>query len=334
MKVGIFLGTQHPASADMRQQFEGHLEQTQVIRDCGYDSLWLSQHYLTFPYQFFQTIPLLGRLAAESGDMTIGTNIFVLPLHNVIDIAEQFATLDIISNGRLIFGAALGYRDIEYNNFGINRKTRAARFEEQIDALKMLWEQDNATYQGKHVKFENISIRPKPMQKPRPPIWLGATAEPAIKRAALKGDAWIATQDATVATMKNQVALYHQTRIVAALTAQVEFARCVELFVAETREKAFANSAPHIAEKYRTYHAWGAGNNVQGMSTAALSIEDLIKDRFIIGDPEDCVRKCIEQRDLLRVTHLLVRLNFPGIPQQDVLKAFRLFAKEVLPHIR
>ena len=333
MKVGIFLGSQHPAEADMRRQFENHLEQTQVIRDCGYDSLWLSQHYLTFPHQFFQTVPLLARLSAESGGLTVGTNIFLLPLHNVIEIAEQFATLDIISGGRLIFGAALGYRDIEYNAFNVNRRTRAIRFEEQIDALKMLWEQDDATFHGKHVSFENISIRPKPMQMPRPPIWLGATAEPAIRRAALKADAWIATQDATVSTIKDQVALYRHTRSMAGLPMLVEFARCVELFVAQTRERALADSAPYIAEKYRAYHAWGAGSNVPGMSDAGLTLDDLIKDRFIIGAPEDCVRACIEQRDVLGVTHLLVRLNFPGMPQADILKAVRLFGEEVLPHI-
>lgn len=333
MKVGIFLGTQHPAGADMRRQFESHIEHVRVIRDCGYDALWLPQHYLIHPDQMFQTIPLMARLAAESGDMQIGPNILVLPLHNIIDVAEQFATLDIISNGKLILGAALGYRDAEYQAFGIDKKTRAARFDEQIDALKLLWETDGATFEGQHVRFSNVSIRPKPLQKPRPPIWLGAAADPAIKRAALKGDVWIATSVTTTSAMKAQVELYHRTRKEAGLP-RAPFAKCVELYVAPTREKAFAQGAPYIAEKYRAYYSWGMGDNVPGVSGKNLSIEELIKDRFIVGSPEDCVRECIDQRDQLGIDHLLVRMNFPGMPQEYALNAFRLFAKEVLPHIR
>jgi alkanesulfonate monooxygenase SsuD/methylene tetrahydromethanopterin reductase-like flavin-dependent oxidoreductase (luciferase family) len=304
-----------------------------AIRDGGYDSVWFAQHYLTYPDQFFQTVPMISRLAAESGEMVIGTNILVLPLHNIIDIAEQFATVDIISNGKLVLGAALGYRDLEYKTFGVEKKTRAGRFDEQLDALRLLWEKDDATFQGKHVQFENVSIRPRPLQSPRPPIWIGAAADPAIKRAALKGDAWIATSVTTTSAMKPQVELYHRTRQEAGLPRGI-FAKCVELYVAETRERAFSEGAPHIAEKYRAYYSWGMGDNVPGVSGKDLDIAELIKDRFIIGSPEDCVRECLAQRDALGVDYLIVRMNFPGMTQANAVKAFKLFAKEVLPHIR
>jgi alkanesulfonate monooxygenase SsuD/methylene tetrahydromethanopterin reductase-like flavin-dependent oxidoreductase (luciferase family) len=334
MDVGVFLGTQHPGDADMRRQFEDHLEQTRAIRDAGFDALWLAQHYLTYPDQFFQTTPLLARLAAETGDMTIGTNIFVLPLHRIIDVAEQYATLDIISGGRLIFGAALGYREIEYQHFGVEKKTRGRLFSEQIDALKVLWEEDDACFDGEFIKFENISIRPKPMQRPRPPIWIGAAANPAIKRAALKGEAWIATSVTTFSAIKEQVDFYHQARRDAGLPRNREFAKCVELYVAETREKAFEEGAPYMAKKYKAYYSWGMGKNVPGESGEDLPLEELVKDRFVIGSPEDCIRECLAHRDELGCSHLIVRMNFPGIPQENFLKAIRLFGAEVLPHIR
>ena len=85
MKVGVFLGSQHPPEADIRREFEHMVEQTRAIRDAGFDSLWLGQHYLTYPNQFLQTTPLLARLAAETGDMAVGTNMILLPLHNVVD---------------------------------------------------------------------------------------------------------------------------------------------------------------------------------------------------------------------------------------------------------
>ncbi len=334
MRVGIFLGTQHTAGSDMRQMFENHVKQTWAVRDGGYDGIWLAQHYLTHPDQFFQTTPLLARLAAESGDLRLGTNILVLPLHNIIDLAEQYATIDIITGGKLVLGVALGYRDEEYNAFGINRKTRAKRFDEQLDALRLLWSQDNATFHGDHVNFDNISIRPRPLQRPNPEIWVGAAADPAIKRAAIKGDNWIATSVTTASAMKPQVDLYHQTRAEAGKPKADGFAKCVELFVAETTEKALEIGGPYIAEKYRAYYSWGMGKNVPGESGEGLDIAELIKDRFIVGSPEDCIRECIEQRDMLGVSDLLVRLNFPGMPLDLSLKTIKLFADEVLPHIR
>lgn len=334
MKVGIFLGTQHPAHADMREQFENHVRQARAIRDGGYDGIYLAQHYLTHPDQFFQPNPLLARLAAETGDLTLGTNILVLPLHNIIDIAEQYATIDVITGGRLVLGVALGYRDIEYEAFGVERKTRAARFDEQIDALRLLWSQDDATFRGKHVSFENVSIRPRPLQRPNPPIWVGAAADPAIKRAALKGDNWIATSVTTVSAMKSQVDLYHATRAAAGLPRGAGIAKCVELFVGESRARAIELGGPFIAEKYRAYYAWGMGDNVPGVSGEGLDIAELIKDRFIVGSPEDCVRECIAQRDELGIGDLLVRMNFPGMPLDLSLRTIDLFAREVLPHIR
>ena len=142
MKVGVFLGSQHPPEADIRHEFANSVELTRAVRDAGFDSLWLGQHYLTYPYQFLQTTPLLARLAAETGDMIIGTNMILLPLFNIVDIAEQYATMDVISGGRLVLGVGLGYREIEFEALNADRKTRAPRFEEQINALKLLWEED------------------------------------------------------------------------------------------------------------------------------------------------------------------------------------------------
>ena len=147
MDVGLFLGTQHPEGADIGRALDDHLVQTRAARDVGFSALWLAQHYLTYPDQFLQTTPLLARLAAEAGEMKIGTNILILPLHNVVDVAEQYATLDVICGGRLIMGVGLGYREVEYQNFGVDKRTRGQLFSEQIDALKLLWETDHAVFQ-------------------------------------------------------------------------------------------------------------------------------------------------------------------------------------------
>src|SRR5439155_25771131 len=158
-------------------------------------------------------------------------------------------------------------------------------------------------------------------------IWIGAAADAAVRRAALLGDAWISTSVTTFSAIKEQLALYHKTRAEAGLGPAAEYAKCVELYVAEDRRRAFEESAPYIAAKYRSYFTWGMGKNVPGESGEALSAEDLARDRFIIGTPDDAIRECRRHRDELGVTHLIVRFNFPGMTPASVLRATRLFAR-------
>ncbi len=333
MKVGVFLGSQHPPGADIRREFEHAVAQTRAVRDAGFDSLWLGQHYLTWPDQFLQTTPLLARLAAETGDMAVGTNMLLLPLHNVVDVAEQYATMDVISGGRLILGVGLGYREIEFEGLAADRRTRASRFEEQVAALKLLWEEDGATFEGEHVRFTNLSIRPKPLQRPRPEIWIGAAADPAVERAARLGDAWAGTSVTTLGEIRRQLPVYHRARREAGLPPPRDVARNVEVFVAGTREEAWEYGGRYIAKKFETYFSWGMDRNTGDDGNAGMSLEDLARDRFVVGDPEDCIRGCLEHRDA-GITHLQIRLNFPGIPHDSVLRAIRLFGAEVLPHLR
>jgi len=334
MKIGVFLGTQHPQDVDVRRALQDHLEQTRALRDGGYDAVWVGQHYLTYPDQFFQTTPMLARLAAEAGDMTIGTNLLLLPLYNPVDVAEQYATMDVIADGRLILGVGLGYRQQEYDAFGVERTSRTRRFTESLELLKRLWTEDHVTFEGHFWRVKDASIRPRPLQRPRPPIWIGAAADPAVRRAAVLGDAWISTSLTTYSVIKEQLALYRRARAEAGLPPAAEYARCVELYVAEDRRRAFEESVPYIAAKYRSYYSWGMGKNVPGDSGETRSLEELARDRFVIGTPDDVIRECLRHRDELGVTHLIVRFNFPGMPRASVLNAIRLFGREVMPALR
>ncbi|PYO56424.1 MAG: hypothetical protein DMD83_14480, partial [Candidatus Rokuibacteriota bacterium] len=138
----------------------------------------------------------------------------------------------------------------------------------------------------------------------------------------------------TFSAIKAQTELYRRTRAEAGLPPAAEYAKCVELYVAEDRRRAFEESAPYIAAKYRSYYAWGMGRNVPGEAGETLSVEELARDRFVIGTPDDCIRECRRHRDELGVTHLIVRFNFPGMSPANVLRAMRLFGKEVLPRMR
>lgn len=145
MKFGLSVPVQHLPDEPGAERIAELIEQVKLARDFGFDSISASQHYLAAPFQYFQPIPLLARIAAESGEMTLITNILLLPLYNPVDLAEQLATLDIICDGRLVCGVGLGYRDVEYTVFGVERASRVSRFEEALRLLKRLWAEDEVS---------------------------------------------------------------------------------------------------------------------------------------------------------------------------------------------
>ena len=126
MNFGLIVSKQHPPGVSMVDRFREHVDQVRAARDAGFDLIVMGQHYLSTPFQEMQTLPALARLAAEAGTMRVGATVILLPLLNPVDVAEQVATLDVITEGRFVFGVGLGYRDEENEAFGIAPGERVA----------------------------------------------------------------------------------------------------------------------------------------------------------------------------------------------------------------
>jgi len=142
------------------------------VESLGYDSVWVQEQILGV-MPTLDPIPLLSYASAFSGQLKLGTAVLLTPLTSPIHLAKSLATLDQLCNGRLIVGVGIGgYTDI-YPAFGISTDGRARRFEEGIQLLKMLWTEEKVTFQGRFWQMEGISINPKPLQRPHPPIWFG-----------------------------------------------------------------------------------------------------------------------------------------------------------------
>ena len=174
MKFSLELGNELPVDRHPGPHIEDLVEQTRAVREMGFHSLLFGQHYLSHPLQTLQPLPLIGRIAAEAGEMWLGTGILLLPLLHPVDVAEQVATMDIICKGRFILGLGLGYEIEEFEAFEIERKTRVSRFEESLAIIKMLWTQDTVTFHGRHFNLENARPTLRPIQKPHPPVWIAA----------------------------------------------------------------------------------------------------------------------------------------------------------------
>jgi alkanesulfonate monooxygenase SsuD/methylene tetrahydromethanopterin reductase-like flavin-dependent oxidoreductase (luciferase family) len=334
MKFGLIVSKQHPPGVSMVDRFREHVEQVRAARGAGFDLIVMGQHYLSTPFQEIQTMPALARLAADAGSMRIGATVLLLPLLNPVDVAEQVATLDVITEGRFIFGVGLGYREEEYEAFGVRREERVPRLVEALALIKRLWSEEEVTHHGRFYRVTGARMALRPVQTPHPPIWFAANNHAAVERAARMGDAWVINPHATLPILRDQVSLYRKTLEAAGKPFPAEFPVIKELYVAADRKTAIAECRPFLEAKYGAYAAWGQDKALPQGESFAQAFEDLARDRFIIGDPDDCVRDIRRYAEALGAGCFIFRIQWPGMEQAKVLRVIKLLAERVLPAFR
>jgi len=331
MKFGLIISKQHPAGVSMVDRFREHIDQVRAARDAGFDIIVMGQHYLSTPFQEIQPLPALARLAAEAGTMRLAATVLLLPLLNPVDVAEQVATLDVISEGRFVFGAGLGYREEEYEAFGIQGKERVPRFLECLEVVKRLWTEDEVTHHGKYFHLTRARLVLKPVQKPHPPVWFAANNDAAVERTARMADAWVINPHARLPVLQQQIALYRKTLAAVGKAFPKELPIIKELYVAPDRRTAIQECRPFLEAKYKAYGAWGQDKALPQGDSFDVAFDELIKDRFIIGDPDDCVRELRRHVEALGVNCFIFRVQWPGMEQAKVLRTIKLLAECVMP---
>ena len=318
---------------DLQQQWQDQLEQFRMSRDAGFDTYCWAHHYLIDPYQHFQPFPVLARLAGEPGNMKLATSVLLLPLLNPVDVAEQVATLDHISEGRFILGLGLGYRPEECEAFGTKMSERGARHTEALALMKRLWTEDEVTHHGRYYHVSNAKPTARPYQKPYPKIWLAAMSDPAIKRVGREGDILFVGPAQPVEMIKHQIDLYHQTLDESGHPVPQEMVIAREFFCASSRDEALEKARQGFERKYKEYAAHGLqGTDPELIRKVTGDLETLMDDTFIVGSPQECVEQIAQYRDL-GFTEISLRLFYPETPQKDVLEHIELVGKEVVPEL-
>jgi alkanesulfonate monooxygenase SsuD/methylene tetrahydromethanopterin reductase-like flavin-dependent oxidoreductase (luciferase family) len=272
-----------------------------------------------------QPVPLLARLAAEAGDLRVGAGILLLPLLNPVEVAEEAATLDVLTGGRFVLGVGLGYRDEENAAFGVPAE-RVRVFREKLDVVRRLLEGEEVTASGPGYRLEGARLAPLPLQRPRPPIWMAANSDAAVRRAARLADTWFVNPHASVAEIERQVALFRAERG----SDPEELPMLREVCIAPTEEEALAVARPYLAPKYEAYVNWGQSDVLPPTDSLRREWDELRTGRFIVGTPETAAEQ-IRALSELGVTELVLRVQWPGMPQRDVLRSLELLATEVLP---
>jgi alkanesulfonate monooxygenase SsuD/methylene tetrahydromethanopterin reductase-like flavin-dependent oxidoreductase (luciferase family) len=335
MKVGLFVTNQHTLDTDMVAALGDQITMVHAARDRGWNSLLTGQHYLNEGNnKQLQSVPFLARLAAEAGEMTVGLGILLLNLHNPVYTAETVASLDVIARGNFIFGVGLGYRDVEFDAFGVPKGERVKRFEEYLALVQRLWTEESVSFDAFGIRLDNVRMGIRPVQKPRPPIWMAANNDPAVKRAARLGDAWLINPHAAFDTIRRQIAVYRAELKAAGKAAPRELPIIKEVYCARDRASALERAGPYLLAKYRDYAKWGQDKVMPDNEDFTRSLEDLIKDRFILGSPEDCYRQLEPYWKEFGVNHIVMRTHWAGMPLSTSLASMRLISDELLPALR
>jgi alkanesulfonate monooxygenase SsuD/methylene tetrahydromethanopterin reductase-like flavin-dependent oxidoreductase (luciferase family) len=334
MKLGIYLNAQHPAGDDPARRFAETLEQARLIRSLGFDSIWGGEHHITPGFHYFPLLPMLQRLAAEAPGLKIGTNLVLLPLHNPVEIAEVGAFLDVITGGRFLLGVGLGYRPEEFAVFGVPMAERVSRLVEGVEIIRRLWTEDKVTHRGRHWAFESVTIRPRPLRAPRPPILVGSQVPAGIARAARIADGWLVVPLPRVDEFAAQARGFAEARAAAGLSPSPHICRLLEVVCAPDEDTAIRRAAPYLLDKYAAYFSWGLeGLTLDPAAPPEEQLRRLAVNRFALGSPAQVVEGLVAQH-AAGATHLTMRVSWPGMPQADVLAGIELLGRQVLPEVR
>jgi len=331
--LSLMISAQYPVTDDPVARFSEQVEQTRFARDNGFDGVTVTQHYLAYPFQYLHPLAILARLIPETGDLRLETGIILAALAHPVDLAEQLATIDVMSSGRLSVGIGLGYRDEEFAAFGLGKKGRLQRYLDNIDLLRRLWTEEQVSSDLDYARLDNVTVALRPVQRPHPPMSMAGHSKTAIERTAEMGIPWAAAAaHVDDDYFREQVGIFRRA---CARHERDDLPIIVghELYVAPTEEAALDVVRRSLAIKYDAYRQWGQDSVLPDSQSFDKEFEELRQGRFIIGDPDTCVRRLQALIDDVGPAQLTLRMNWPGMSPDELMSGLELFAREVAPRV-
>ncbi len=314
------------------------LEEALLGEELGFDSVWLEEHHGVKDHYWPSPMVALAGVATRTSRIMLGTDVIVLPFYHPVRVAEDTAMLDIMSNGRFILGAAIGYKPDEFELLQVPLKLRGARYEEALQLITSLWTQEEVHFEGKYYQVRGLKIEPRPLSKPRPALWLGGWGELSLARAARLGDAWVPGPTADLAKLLDCQRTYHQNLRELEINPQSLPAPLTrEVVIAESDERAREMAEKHLLINYRDEYGGGKWKHpFIGTDEAAAvdQFDEISHERFLVGSPDTVIEQLQHFVEAFAPDHLICRLYFPGMPHEFIMEELRLLAREVIPAFR
>jgi alkanesulfonate monooxygenase SsuD/methylene tetrahydromethanopterin reductase-like flavin-dependent oxidoreductase (luciferase family) len=188
MKIGVLQFFSWPERrTELATVYARALERIEIMDRTGYDAVWLAEHHFS-SFSVCPSVHMMGTLAAaRTRRLRIGTAVSLAPFYHPLRLAEEVALLDQLSGGRVNWGAGRGFARVEFTAFGVPPEESASRFQETVEIVLKAWTEERLSFTGKHFRYDDVEVLPKPAQRPHPPVWLAASSEPALDWAAARG---------------------------------------------------------------------------------------------------------------------------------------------------
>jgi alkanesulfonate monooxygenase SsuD/methylene tetrahydromethanopterin reductase-like flavin-dependent oxidoreductase (luciferase family) len=324
VKLDCFLSAQFVPGASSVAGIDDVLTQAHAAEEGGFDGVFLGHHYLA-QSAFIQPVPLAGYLAAATDRVRIGFGVLLAPLLNPIALAEDLATLDVLSNGRLTVGMGAGYRKRENAAFAVAWEDRLKRLRDYVAILRALWAGEALDLSGSWGQVPNASLALCPVQPGGPPLWIGAFAEPAIKRAARLDVPWLIGPKGNNDEVAAKLAMYRQTLTELGYSLDRPYPMNREAFIADTHEAAVAGIKPHLERQYAGYKSWDEAQ--------ALDIDRYIEEDCLVGTADEVLAKITHWEHEHGITQISLRLQFFGAPQEEAMEQIYRFGGDVIPRL-
>jgi alkanesulfonate monooxygenase SsuD/methylene tetrahydromethanopterin reductase-like flavin-dependent oxidoreductase (luciferase family) len=348
-EFGIFHEFPRGAGQTDAEAFAQSFAQVDAAERWGLDVIWLAElHFL--PERSVASAPLLiaSAIAARTRRVKIGIAVQVLPLCHPLRLAEEVATLDHVSHGRVIFGVGRSGFPRTYEAYGIPYGESRERFAEVLEILRRSWSDERFSFDGRFHKFRNITIVPRPLQKPYPPLRVAATSAdtyPAIGAMGLP--IFVAVRLGTIEELGPHIAAYREAYQSAGHAGHGEVYLRVPIYVGKTEQAARADPEQSIMQLYRTLGLQledsagrpGARASDQraarGQALQTISYEDALRDKVIVGTPESVTMRLQDLTRSLGLNGVLAELNCGGLlPDEKVMRSLQLMCEEVVPRFR
>jgi len=346
MKFGLLTLFDHYAEdCSEEQYYKNFFEEVSYAEELGFDTLWIGEHHFC---RYICPAPqmIAAAIAQRTKRIRIGTAIALLPHHDPIRLAEDYALADLLSGGRLDFGAGRGFIKNTYDGFNQSMNESRERFNECLDIIELAWGRPSFSYQGQFYKVNNVAILPRPIQRPTPPIYMAAALSPeSFMAAGERGHSiMLAPFFQSRETLKRNVDLYKETleRSGHAVDS-VEIVAGYHSFVDETPALARSKWEDHYL---RYMHFVGTLIDPEGYGSAykswqrsgeafqKVSFERMYPNQVLCGDAAQCVERVALLGEQFGVTHFWVYMDLGGLDQRELRQSMERFATRVIPQFR
>jgi natural product biosynthesis luciferase-like monooxygenase protein len=350
MKFGVLHLFESPMGRSDKEMVDEQISLMQAAEDHGFDSIWPAEHHFSEYGVCASPAVTLAVLARTTRRIRLGTGVVVLPLHHPVRVAEEFALLDILSNGRVELGVGRGYQPSEFRGYAVDQTRSRELFDESLEVILRAWRNERLSFEGRHYRFEDVEVRPRPLQQPHPPVWMAALSEESFEKAGRHGLNLLFSPvfGGSLQAAADQFKRYRDALEKAGYDpATREVGALVMVYAGRTQEQAREEFAPSVTWYLRTYSKYVAPHvgepAVEGYEnytllrdvTQVLEWDQLVQvGAAICGEADYVAERIAEIRDEIGVSTLLCWTRMGGLSTERVLAHMETMRDHVMPGLR